>query len=148
MRKVLLLPVVFLFLLSSSAFGQNGTPVPDLSSVGWRLIETETAAIPVTDGDTTLGVQVLVRFYENGRAALRANVVVWNGTDILMVYGSSDNDRTVAIKVDGQWYGAKEKGVEQISITAIKRPNGDLIGINIVLDTTDGTKTLLLGSRE
>ncbi len=140
--------LIFAFALTAYAQGPSAkSDVPNLSAPGWKLLGSQPMVLPISDGNVNVAVKAVVNIYENKSANLLANVLLWKDSEVAMIYGDPNDDGsgvTMALKVNGTWYPAKNKGLQQLRATLVKGFDDDPIGFKLILETVDGFKELVL----
>lgn len=130
---------VFVFIFASISFAQSA---PDLSDKNWKFLGENPVIFAVDTGNgQVVGLPATAKLYQNETDKIGASVLMWRGDEVAMAFGTQD-DFLMAIKVNGKWYVAKEKGSQIDAVSVVGSDGGQ--SVKLTLDTTDGLKEVLL----
>ena len=146
MRRIAAFSLVPVFAFALSVFAQSKPTVPDVSGKNWKLV-TEGPTKMSADGVSISGLTD--KFYENETDNMCAQVYTRKDKegDIFMLYGKCDDNGsgiTMALRVNGQWYPAKEAGTDTLKGFVVRGTDGKPNGLKLSLDTVEGAKELVL----
>lgn len=134
---------VCLVSLFAFAYVSSAQSVPNLSDKNWQFVSEENVTLGVDAGNgQSAGLETTAKFYVNEADKATANVLMWKGKEVAMVFGTQDNP-LFAIKATDEWYIAKNKNTKFNAVVVYGKDNSPT-GVKLTLDTKDGLKEVIL----